>query len=346
MVSTQNNFNPNIFPQNIFNPLLFNPNQNMFYQNQFNPLFNPNFMNLNFQNQILFQMMQNNNNINMMQNQNNINIPQNQKHLVDEIIKFYQENEMNFMNYEEKYQIMKLLNHLNPQYSFLEKGNDIEDPLYYVHEKKKLIKFVNCNFRLFNVKVPVSISKKDLYSIAGYFYRFLRTTKISLLLVYMNCILNCDESSIDCISDGDFVIIIEPNYYSDDSYLNSLTDKNIIGEKKNVAILYNSCNRNLVMPVNTTCGQLYKALIIKYGKNYNFLYNGSHMKEIDYRNIPNSSTITMYDINVLSGIGINIIGKEINLRIYEKIENKFQKLLIISVGSLNSIKNIIKYKNI
>ena len=167
MVSTQNNFNPNIFPQNIFNPLLFNPNQNMFYQNQFNPLFNPNFMNLNFQNQILFQMMQNNNNINMMQNQNNINIPQNQKHFVDEIIKFYQENEMNFMNYEEKYQIMKLLNHLNPQYSFLEKGNDIEDPLYYVHEKKKLIKFVNCNFRLFNVKVPVSINKKDLYSIAG-----------------------------------------------------------------------------------------------------------------------------------------------------------------------------------
>ena len=69
------------------------------------------------------------------------------------------------------------------------------------------------------------------------------------------------------------------------------------------------------MPVNTTCGQLYKALIIKYGKNYNFLYNGSHMKEIYYRNIPNCSTITMFDINVLPG-GIYIIGKEINLRIF------------------------------
>lgn len=247
------------------------------------------------------------------------------------------------MNYEEKNQIMYLLNHLNPNYSFI-KGNDIEDPLYYVNEKKKLIKFVNCDFKLFNVKVPISISKKDLYLIAGYFYRVLRTTKISLLLIYMNCILNCDESSIDCISDGDFVIIIEPNYYSDDSYLNILINQNEKRIKKNVILRYNDyTNRNLIIPYNTTLGQLYKALIIKYGKNYIYIYNGYQLKEIDDKNIPEGSTILMVDTNVVPGLSINIIGKEVNLKIFEKFRNKFKKLATINIGSLNSIKDIINY---
>ena len=42
----------------------------------------------------------------------------------------------------------------------------------------------------------------------------------------MNCILNKDESSIDCISDGDFVIIIENIYYKDDSHFNELKNNN------------------------------------------------------------------------------------------------------------------------
>ena len=52
----------------------------------------------------------------------------------------------------------------------------------------------------------------------------------------MNCILNCDESRIDCISDGDMIIIIEPSYYNDDSYLDSLTDINKKGDKINIEL--------------------------------------------------------------------------------------------------------------
>ena len=44
----------------------------------------------------------------------------------------------------------------------------------------------------------------------------------------MNCVLNEDESSINIISDGDFIIIIEDIYYLDDSYLIHLRTKIIL----------------------------------------------------------------------------------------------------------------------
>ena len=52
------------------------------------------------------------------------------------------------------------------------------------------------------------------------------------LLIYMNCILHNDENSIDCIGDGDFIIIIENLYYLDDTYYNSLNNINYSGKKK------------------------------------------------------------------------------------------------------------------
>ena len=43
----------------------------------------------------------------------------------------------------------------------------------------------------------------------------------------MNCILNKDESSINSISDGDFIVIIEDIYYLDDTYFNLLDNKKL-----------------------------------------------------------------------------------------------------------------------
>ena len=88
-----------------------------------------------------------------------------------------------------------------------------------------------------------------LYQIADLYKSFDRA---QFLLVYMNCILNKDESSIESIADGDFVIIIEDIYYLDDTYLNLLTDKNNIGEKKNVGLSFETgLKRNLVIPIET-----------------------------------------------------------------------------------------------
>ena len=81
---------------------------------------------------------------------------------------------------------MNLIKILTPNFSMIQVDNEIKDPLYYIQEQKKCIKFVNINFKLFNVLVPKSISKNDLYSI-GLFYKTLYNSKI--LLVYHNNIL-------------------------------------------------------------------------------------------------------------------------------------------------------------
>ena len=73
--------------------------------------------------------------------------------------------------------------------------------MHYVKDEKQLIKFINHDFKIFNVKIPISIDKKTLYVIASLFKTRLFS---SILLVYMNCVLNEDESSINIISDGDF----------------------------------------------------------------------------------------------------------------------------------------------
>ena len=265
--------NPNFNPfQNNFD---FIPNQNL---NNFNPnmpgLNNNNFQNPNFMNN-QFQMMQNmnnqinNNNINQNQNVNNqdnynINFKNhNQKKLVDKIIDFYQKNGRKYMNLSEPNQIKKLLDNLDIDSPNLKEGNDIDDPMPYIKEKKKLIKFINHDFKIFNVKVPISIDKKTLYKIAG---RYKTYCGSKILLIYMNCVLNEDDSSIDSISDDDYVIIIENIYYLDDSYLISLNNENHSYELRNVVILMKKKPiKVLKILTGTKFSELFKALLFYFG---------------------------------------------------------------------------------
>ena len=273
--------NPNFNPfQNNFD---FIPNQNL---NNFNPnmpgLNNNNFQNPNFMNN-QFQMMQNmnnqinNNNINQNQNVNNqdnynINFKNhNQKKLVDKIIDFYQKNGRKYMNLSEPNQIKKLLDNLDIDSPNLKEGNDIDDPMPYIKEKKKLIKFINHDFKIFNVKVPISIDKNTLYQVAEK-YKILQNSKT--LLIYKNNILNNDESSIDIITDNDYVIIIENIYYLDDSYFNSLNKINNFTGVKNVKIEIDSHLKNFTIPNGTKFSELFKALMFYLGCNYYFYYNG------------------------------------------------------------------------
>ena len=218
----------NINNNNFFNPFLMN---NQFPMIQMNPI--NQMMQLNQINQMnqINQINQMNQMNQMMKPNNNYFINPNQKLLVDKIIYFYKKNNRSYMNYNEPNQIKQLLNHLDTTNPMLKEGNDISDPFPYINEKKKIIKFINHDLKIFNVKVPVSIDKKTLYQIATLYKTF---KPANILLVYMNCILYEDESSIESISDGDFVIIIEDIYYLDDTYYNLLNNQNYIGEKKNV----------------------------------------------------------------------------------------------------------------
>ena len=295
------------------------------------------------------QMMQMNQmmimpNVNNQNNNNNgFNMNQNQKHLVDKIIDFYQKSGRKYMDYSEPNQIRQLLNNLATNSPLLKEGNDIDDPLPYVNEKKKLIKFINHDFKIFNVKVPISIDKKTLYDIARLYQSMINAR---ILLIYMNCILYQDESSIDSIGDGDFVIIIENIYYLDNIYYNSLININYSGKKKNVAFEINGKRRNVIVPSDTKLYQLYKAFILNFGCGFKFyyLYDGSEIYEKDERDYLEGYIIRFYELDFMKTY-ITILGKEIHLTI-DFIDNTGKKALNFPktyiVGIYNSTKKFIE----
>ena len=246
------------------------------------------------------------------------------------------------MNYNEKNQIKQLLNNLDINCPLLKEGNDIEDPLHYVKEKKQLIKFINHDFKIFNVKIPISIDKKTLYAIASLYKSRLFS---SILLVYMNWVLNEDESSINSISDGDFTIIIEDIYYLDDSYFNSFKNKNNTGIVKNVPIkIPNNFNQIIQVPDNTKLSQLLKALMFHFGCDYYYYYQGDRLKEGSH-NLENKMVLEGYPIDCIPSDFIKtyftIFGKRICLKIIFQYEKKSNLSCNYPIGTLNSIKELV-----
>ena len=121
----------------------------------------------------------------------------------------------------------------------------MKDPLFYINEPKILIRFINSNYIVKKVKILKSNTQYDLYTIAD-LYKLYNNSNI--LLVHKNKILNKDESSIDFISDNDNIIIIEPIYFPDNTYYNSLKKKSS-NEFGNVSlILQNGKKINKVFP--------------------------------------------------------------------------------------------------
>jgi len=76
---------------------------------------------------------------------------------------FYKKNGKEYMNFNKKDQIMKLIDHLNPNLSAIKEIYN-DNPLLYIEEEKIIIKFINRDKVLYNAQIPVSINKNDLYS--------------------------------------------------------------------------------------------------------------------------------------------------------------------------------------
>ena len=164
----------------------------------------------------------------------------------------------------QKVQIMNIINRLNPDISSLKTNNEILDPLHYIKKTKKLIKFINSDFNLFTVKVPPCINKSDLYSIARP-YKLLSNTDI--LLIHKNLVILEGLSSIDFISDGDIVIIIENRNYPDDSYYISLMKNNPCNKLINIIFVDDyreKQNVNMSFPSNIVFYQMMKAYNLKF----------------------------------------------------------------------------------
>jgi len=356
------NINPNNFM--LSNNAQFNMMQNM---NQFNNMINQqNLMmqnmnqinNMNNQQNLMMQNMNQFNNfdlnkqIQIMQGMNNqinfnnnnyINIPLNQINLLNSIISFYKNNNNDYMSYDNPNQIKNILNLLNPNYPGLkyDNANKIEDPLYYIKTVKKTLKFINSDYIIYKVRIPITITKYDLYTIAK-LYKNNNQSSSDVLLIYQNKVLAQDESSIEFISEDEEIRIIEPRNYPDDLYYNFLIQTNEL--KFNIIFsLQSGRKKNLILPGSTSISDMIKAFKLKFGLENDYtelIYNSIKLSAKDNRKIMdviiNGSVI--FVLNIINSP--YVIGKSVVVNISYNTK-KILENWIFDIGLLNSIKYII-----
>ena len=126
-------------------------------------------------------------------NPKNFWINLNKINLINSIIDFYQKNKKIYMNFNEKFQIMNLINNLNPDITKIQNETKILDPFHYIDGEKIIITFINHSFKIIKIKIPISINKMDLYSIAKS-YKSNYLSKI--LLIHKDSIIEENEFPI------------------------------------------------------------------------------------------------------------------------------------------------------
>ena len=101
-------------------------------------------------------------------------------------------------------------------------NSNIIDLFPYIKEDKKIIKFINSNYKSFSIKIPISINKSDLYSIA---YNCKSHPSLKFILSYKNIMIKEDESSIEEIPEGAEINIIEERPIPNICYYDKLKKK-------------------------------------------------------------------------------------------------------------------------
>ena len=344
---------------NMNNPFMKNMNKPMINNININNINNPstNYMNYPINNNMINnQEITPNMNMNFNQlnekkdNENFFNLNINEKKIINSIIKFYEDNyklNSKFMNYEHPQQIKSIINLLNSNINNLKQINENEDERIgelfpYINEPKKSIKFINSNNIAYIVKIPNSISKSDLYSI-GDLYKGLYYTNI--LLIHNNKILENDESSIEDISNGDNIIIIEDRLYPDESYYFSILKKyeNERCSKINVVFSFTGFSQKkiFVLSEQTTISEMIHAIHLFYGydsRDLRILYDANSIEpnEKIIRKLFNSNTISIKGYKKQNDrlfTECRLIGKIITAKLL--IDNKSEE---VKVGRLNNTK--------
>ena len=279
-----------------------------------------------------------------IQNINLNNLNKNQMELINSIIKFYKENGNGYMNFDYPYQIKNMIYFLSLNYHKLDISDNIEDPLYYIEEPKKMIKFINSNYKEYEVKIPLSITKYDLYSIAQKYKCFQNNKKhytgdkSNILLINKYLILNRDETSIECIGDNDIIIIIEPRNFPDDSYYKSLQERT--EEKRLIGFKFSSGLRIYrIFPDDIKIYEIYKSYNLEFGLDiytYKLLFCGLPLKISDQKegSFLFKGIIMIHEFKIFKK---NTFGKIVTAIILNNIKGGE----LVSIGILNSIKDLI-----
>ena len=289
-------------------------------------------------------------NFSQINNEYNINplLYQNQFQSMYNMNNFPLNQQWNLLNQNFNNNFMNQINQMNQMMNIQnQKQNNYEDIFPYIKKNKKNITFITSKNEYKNIKVPYSLRKDEIYSLAKWF----RCNKYSEIeLFHNNELLPNDDSFIDCLSNGDFIKIkedldIEPFYY------NSLIEKYKKFPKISIIITNDAGQKYLrELPKSITIEEMIKAFLsemkipFKYKRNYKFNYNAQDLNENSFDNclvkdiIKNNSTICVIEKNnVISGITPGP-GKLIRVKII--INDKI--IMRTNIGTLEQLKNFYK----
>lgn len=223
-----------------------------------------------------FQMMNNFNNLNNINPLfNNGNLLYMQNQLPNNF------NQMDFMN--------QMLMNNNPMMMQMNKNvqNDIKDIYDYIKEPKKKVIFLRVlDNKSFNILIPCSLRKNELYCTAISYKKF-KYSEIQLF--HKEKFLNDDETSIDCINEGDEIKIIEQIHGIDFSYYDLYLSKhknepliniilNIVS-KNNIRTFHFTSNTSIEEMIKIFCNEL--CIPENQIEENRFLSNGSQLNFYD-----------------------------------------------------------------
>ena len=284
-----------------------------------------------------FQMNQimnmNNTNNQSMPNQfSNINNFNNNQFMMNQNLNMNIINPMQNMN-NQLYQNIYINNNINEQYP-INQINEPEDVLPYIHEPKLILKFSTISTikdgTFISVKLPKSITKKDLYSIAK---KYQVDYYSNIILTCNNYLLKEEDTSIEGIKEGSIINIIEDINFPDGSYYRELMKKYENYEKTifNFKVDF-KFNSSIEFPNNITVKEMEKAALS------NLLLNPKSYRILEI----SSPYIKISDLP--KGRLFNIIQSDPLIphwRFGKKIATFF-KGENITIGILNSINQLAK----
>ena len=217
---------------------------------------------------------------------------------------------------------------------------EVEDVLPYIDEPKMILKFSTVSSikkgTYIIVKLPKSLTKSDLYSIAK---KYQEDYYSKIILSCNNYLLKEDNTTIEGIEEGSIINIIEDIDFPDGSYYKALMEKNKNYEKMSFQFKINGKSSIINFPKNITVSELMKGTFSK-------LLLNSKTSRIAVLSLYGMDTIIsscqmqrVFDISVSNCLERHWqLGKNIKASVYEN-NHCFANIMI---GNLNSIKHLIQ----
>ena len=333
--------NPNNNMMNMMDNFMMNQNMGMNMIQNYNYQMNMNEMNMNAMN---MNMNMNNNNYLNLNNNFNVN---NQFHEVED----EEENNINNQFHEVKDEEEKKANNQSQQEVEDEEENvgDIIPICKEEKEKRKEIIFIKSDFSKIRVRIPSYIRKNELYYIAGKF----KCIKYSTIKLFHDTeILLNDDTSIDSISDGDYIKINE-NLDINDFYYKSLFLKHKNTDRFIHVSLHGERRISRKFPEDITIKEMLSAFLMELkipiylSNNFRFNFNCKNLHYEDNEKIKdliynNFAFIYFYETNHIMG-GVFLFGKEgklININLEIKKGNLCLERIETEIGTLKIIKDL------